>query len=319
MYGFVRKPIWIFGHLLTLALLAAFITAGLWQLSRHYEQRDLNEAVRSRASAPALTAVELLAGNTNNPAGSGPDNTSASPNDTDTGSTGQGAQALAELEWHTVEVSGTWSHDDAVLIRNRSQAGFSGCYLAAPFELEEPNDRSTGYAVVVVAGWLPSATCIDVTNASSSSSAARSDSPDSNASSQTAELTALTELASELLTGGLQPGAPAHLLGRVRLTQTRGLLGPTDPPTGRLVSLARVDVARIDAQTPQPLASTYLELVAATPPLTNLEPVDPPETDPGPHLGYTFQYFAFAAIAVVGYPLVIVRYARRQDRFTNDF
>ncbi len=280
MYGFARKPIWIFGHLLTLTALAAFITAGLWQLSRHYEQREQNEAVRDREAASALTAAELLSEIASDP------------------------EALGELTWRMAEVSGTWSHDDAVLIRNRSQTGFSGCYLALPLKLETLSSSSSGdtgeSAVLVVAGWLQSATCIDVTTASKQA--------------EQTELTALTALANELL-----PSEPVSLLGRVRQTQTRALFGPTDPPNGRLISLARVDVERIDAQTPQTLAPSYLELVTATPVLTNLEPVNPPETDAGPHLGYTFQYFAFAVIAFVGYPLVIVRYARRQDGLTNDF
>jgi surfeit locus 1 family protein len=36
----------------------------------------------------------------------------------------------------------------------------------------------------------------------------------------------------------------------------------------------------------------------------------PPDLTDGPHLGYAIQWFVFALIALIGYPLVMVRIAR---------
>lgn len=275
MYGFLGKPRWLLGHLLTLCLLTAFILAGLWQLSRHNERQDLNDAVLERAVEPPLDATELWVAATDE---AGTTNTADSTPD-----------VLARLEWRTATVRGRWALDDAVLIRNRSFRGLGGCYLAAPVVLDSTRATTPSTAeraVLVVVGWRPSASCLEVNSATATAVA-------------------------------------INLQGRVRLTQTRGLFGPTDPPTGRLTSLARVDVARINAQTPQTLAPVYLELITAAPLLTNplltnplltnLETLDPPTTDAGPHLGYTVQYFLFAAVALIGYPLILRKQALRNS------
>ncbi len=279
MYGFLRSPIWIFGHLLTLALLVAFIIAGIWQLNRHHERQDKNTATLERAQEPVLGGSELAG----------------------LLAAGAGATAAAEqLEWRIADLNGTWAHSESVLIRNRSLSGLSGCHLAVPLELDGATDAAQDAAALVIAGWLASATCLEIANA---------DDP-------TLELT-------QFATAALPATATTNLQGRIRLTQTRGLFGPTDPPTGRLDSLARVDVARINTQTPQTLLpAVYVELITATPsppPTGDLQTLAPPSPGAGPHLGYTFQYFAFAAVALIGYPVVIIRHAKpKQNRQTND-
>ncbi len=66
------------------------------------------------------------------------------------------------------------------------------------------------------------------------------------------------------------------VVGRVRGSQERGALGPTDAGDGTLEQLARVDVARIAQQVPYPLLPAYVELEsqdpAATQPLPRLIP-----------------------------------------------
>ena len=111
------------------------------------------------------------------------------------------------------------------------------------------------------------------------------------------------------LDDGLQHDA---ITGRVQLTETRGRFGVRDPAEGVLEIMARVDIERLQQQSDVELAPVYLEQVApSNEGLPRLVP--PPATDAGPHLGYTFQWFSFAAVAIIGYPLVLRRQARTAD------
>ena len=44
------------------------------------------------------------------------------------------------------------------------------------------------------------------------------------------------------------------------------------------------------------------------------DPGAPPDLDEGPHLSYAVQWFIFATIGVVGYPLILRRHTRRARR-----
>jgi len=97
----------------------------------------------------------------------------------------------------------------------------------------------------------------------------------------------------------------------VRLTQLRGALGPRDPDTGRLVTLNRVDIDRIEDQVAYELEPVYISLLGAD---TGELPVTAPPPsfdDEGSHLAYAIQWFSFALIGLVGYFFLIRRSARR--------
>ncbi|MEP6658999.1 MAG: SURF1 family protein [Acidimicrobiales bacterium] len=101
------------------------------------------------------------------------------------------------------------------------------------------------------------------------------------------------------------PG-PVTVVGRVRVTQTRGRLGPRDPATGTLTTLNRVDVARVQQQSADTLAPFYLELVTENPlPAKAPLPLPLPGLDEGPHLSYAIQWFIFSACAAAGWVLVV--------------
>lgn len=292
MYSFARKPIWLAGHALAGGLLAIFVIAGFWQLSRHNEVRDRNAAVAERMEMPPLDADRFFEAVT-------------------------GSEVIEQFEYRSVslpKVDFDW--DELVLIRNRSLGGRAGCHLVVPAEATSASDQAS-YGVLVLAGWLPEVGC----------AAAPDDESD-----------AAAVIAIRLAT-------PTPITGRIRTSQERGLLGPTDPAEGRLSTLARVDVERINRQTTLDLVPVYIErtgqqiatddaserfedVTAETPTgetlawgentaldLTMLSPVPipPPELDSGPHLGYTFQWFSFAAVAIVGYTLVLRHQARKGD------
>jgi cytochrome oxidase assembly protein ShyY1 len=104
------------------------------------------------------------------------------------------------------------------------------------------------------------------------------------------------------------------MLGRVRTTQTRGSIGPRDAPEGKLETMARVDVARIDQQTETTLAPIYLEATQLNPPIdADVRTLIAPAADNGPHLGYAGQWFMFFLVGAIGYPLVLRRQAHKGE------
>ena len=55
-YRFALRPRWILSHLFVLALVAAMVTAGFWQISRLQDKRDRNDRVAART---ALAPVDV--------------------------------------------------------------------------------------------------------------------------------------------------------------------------------------------------------------------------------------------------------------------
>ena len=109
------------------------------------------------------------------------------------------------------------------------------------------------------------------------------------------------------------PAGQVQLTARLRATQTRGSLGPRDAAEGRLESLARTDVARIDQQVDLALAELYGELIEAAPLVEGVAILEAPSLEAGPHLGYAVQWFLFFVVGAVGYPIVLRHHARRGD------
>ena len=236
MYSFVRQPKWIAAYMLVLLLLVTFLLGGTWQFGRHQKRLDRNDVVLDRADTVMLEAADLF-------------------------------EAQDIFEFRLVQLNGSWSASDSVLIRNRSHQDIAGCHLAVPLKV------SSNEGVLVVAGWLSAPLCdID-------------------------ELEA--------------PTGDVSLVGRVRLSQTRGAIGARDRADGVIKTLARTDVARVDQQVALSLAPVYVELITSNPSVAEAVAVDPPPTDLGPHLAYAVQWFLFCAVGAVGYPLVLRRQARK--------
>ncbi len=68
---------------------------------------------------------------------------------------------------------------------------------------------------------------------------------------------------------------------------------------------------------PYGLVRWFLQLQTQSPAPDELPvPAPPPELTEGPHLGYAFQWFAFATIAAVGYVILIRREVKEQRAVT---
>lgn len=185
-----------------------------------------------------------------------------------------------ENRYRRVVLRGRYATEDEVGIRNRSQGGAPGAWVLTPLVTDD------GRAVPVVRGWIPLAV-------------AEGGPPFEGAEPPDGQVT---------VTGILQP------------SQERGTFGGKDPETGRLEDMARVDVTRFAAQVDADVVPVWVQLDAQDPPqVAGTQgasalpiPVAVELRSPWTNISYMVQWWIFALIAAVGYPLVLRRLARRR-------
>jgi len=108
------------------------------------------------------------------------------------------------------------------------------------------------------------------------------------------------------------PEGAVRVEGFVRETEERGRFGPSDPAAGRLTHVARIDVERLDAQIPFDLFPVFVQRVDQQPAGGAFPVALPaPELGEGPHLSYAVQWFLFATVFLVGWPVLVYRTARQ--------
>lgn len=88
---------------------------------------------------------------------------------------------------------------------------------------------------------------------------------------------------------------------------------------GRL-AVPRVDLDRIGKTLRYPLLPVWIEAQAISPAPAGNSPAlpDPPPPDPVNHLEYAFEWFAFALIPLIGWPLYLSRTRRQRNAATSD-
>jgi cytochrome oxidase assembly protein ShyY1 len=178
--------------------------------------------------------------------------------------------------YRRVTATGTYDVDAEVLVRNRTQDGRPGVWVLTPLVTGD------GTALIVNRGFVPV-----------------SGTPD------------------QLPAAAAAPDGRVTVSGLLQRTQTRGRFQPSDPATGTLDVLSRVDLERLQKQVPEDLYPAWLLLQDQSPPLTGNVPilVAPPEPfSETQNLSYAFQWFAFTIIALVGYPMILRRTARAEER-----
>lgn len=181
--------------------------------------------------------------------------------------------AVTDVEYREAVLVGSYLVDEEVILQARSLGGRSGHEVLTPLLLAD------GTAVIVDRGWVP----IDV--------------------------------AGPPVAGAEPPPGEVTVTGYVRAPQVRSGLGPVDPAEGELDRISRVDVERLASQVDAPLQPLWVQLATQVPPQEEFPLVtDPPEPGGGPpHLSYAVQWFVFAAIVAVAYPVLISRTARRAE------
>ncbi len=175
-------------------------------------------------------------------------------------------------EFRRVTVSGTWDTAEQVLIRNRSDDGRPGGWLLTPLV------QSDGTAVAVLRGWIP----LQEANAGPP------------------------------YEGTAPPPGEATVTGLIQRTQQGGGIGPQDPAGGVLDSLARVDLDRFAEQVDPELAPVWVLAQSTEPPqpTSGIKPVVYELPSPSQNFSYMMQWWFFAAIAIVGYALILRKVAR---------
>ena len=176
-------------------------------------------------------------------------------------------------EYRLVRAVGVYQPQDQVLIRNRTYQGAAGFWALTPMRL------LSGEVVAINRGWIPHG------------------------------------VGTGALVGDFAPGlGVVEVTGLLRSTVTAAGLQQADPAEGVLTEMARPDLARLEKQLDADLLPAYMQLQAQTPPAGELPIAVPaPEQREGSHLAYAVQWFIFAAIALVGYPLILRRLGRPGD------
>ena len=196
---------------------------------------------------------------------------------------GPGAVLDPQDVWQRVTLEGSYVPDATVLLRNRPAGGKAGFHVLVPF-VTAPTDGSEPVVLVVDRGFVPLG--------------ADASSPDE---------------------------VPAPPAGPVEVTVS---LRADEPPSGRDAPAGQVqaiNTAQVLAEGPDGGAwaegatvGAYGSLRAEEPaPATALRSLPVPDTDPGSHLSYTFQWFVFAAGAIGGF-LVLVRREKRETVTAGD-
>lgn len=172
-------------------------------------------------------------------------------------------------------VTGQYDFDTEVILRNQVWENRPGYHLLTPLVIE-----GTGQAVLVDRGWIP------------------------------------LEDGSPLRRAAYVETGPVSVRGRLMPQQEETKIGgAVDPELAagqtRLDAWNWINLQRISLQVAQPLLPLYL-LAAPDPAGSSLTQRSLPEVDldEGPHLGYAAQWFVFALILIVGYPV----YVRKQLR-----
>lgn len=194
-----------------------------------------------------------------------------------------GATPADAFRARRVEVTGVFEPEDEVLRRPVSRDGRPGFHVVTPLALaDDPQERR----LWVERGWVPQA--VDTV-------------PVTEAPPPTGEVT---------IEGWLRaPDVPP--------TGWVASLAPRDPPSGRLNTVAYVDVDRLAAQVAGPTAPAVLVQAAPGHAATAANPLplppEPPAVGLGSHLGYAIQWFAFTLVTLIGYPALLRRVQRERE------
>lgn len=105
------------------------------------------------------------------------------------------------------------------------------------------------------------------------------------------------------------PASTVEVVGRLRRSQERGLGQLSDPDTGELAEVQRIDIPRLARQLPGPVVPMYVDLSVSDPAEAGPypEPVATPDLGEGNHLSYAVQWFIFATAVGVGWVLAVRR------------
>ena len=186
---------------------------------------------------------------------------------------GEAIADTAGLMYRRGRADGSFDDERSIVLPGRSFQGLPGVHVLTPLRLGDG-----GSALLVNRGWLPAA---DAATIDFDAIRTRSD----------------TAVEGLLLAfpGRGQSLAPPATVGR--------------DSAFRRVWFA-IDEEVLRAQFPYPLHDVMLQLLPRADGVRAPRPLPPPSLDQGPHLGYAFQWFSFAAIAILGWLALVLKRER---------
>ena len=109
------------------------------------------------------------------------------------------------------------------------------------------------------------------------------------------------------------PSGEVSILGRIRATSERRTGAVSDPATGELAEVQRIDIDRLQQQIDGELVPVYVQLLKSTPSEdASLSTIVDPEFGNGPHLSYAVQWIIFALSAAGGWVVLVRREVTKQ-------
>lgn len=178
------------------------------------------------------------------------------------------ATAPGEREWRSVTVTGRFIPSEEVLLGPLGHRGAPGHDVLTPLLLGD------GTALLVDRGWVPYA----------------------------------------VTTTPVAQAAPPHgevtVTGWLRADQPTDGFGPDVAAEGTLDRIGSADLRRLDRQVSAPLQPVWLQVRQQVPANAGdlPRPIDPPVlTDEGSHRSYAVQWFVFAVVVAVGWPVLYRR------------
>jgi surfeit locus 1 family protein len=192
------------------------------------------------------------------------------------------SEDLGSMEYRAVIVTGTYDHAQQVILRNQVWQTRPGVHLLTPLVIS-----GTNRAVLVDRGWIPS----------------EDSAPDKRGQYD-------------------EPGI-VTVRGVLRRPQTRPDFGGVpDPPLApgqtRLDAWNIINVERISQQVNVPMLAAYIQQSSGAAQTAPPYPSEPQlDLTEGPHFSYALQWFTFAAILAVGYPVYVRRQSSNAKRQTS--
>ncbi len=111
------------------------------------------------------------------------------------------------------------------------------------------------------------------------------------------------------------PSGEVSLLGRVRVSSERRTGEVSDPATGELAEVQRIDINRLQQQIDGELVPVYVQLLKSTPAeAPALSTIVDPDFSNGPHWSYTVQWWFFSLCAAGGWVVLVRRELLKQKK-----
>lgn len=125
-YAFALKPKWILGHVIVIAMIVGFVSAGMWQIRRMHARETYNHAVVANMTAPVAPLDDVL------------------------GPSAKFGDVPPQLN-RRVTATGRYLIDQEVVINAQaSPDSIPGVWIVSPLQLAD------GRVLLVNRGWLPS-------------------------------------------------------------------------------------------------------------------------------------------------------------------